>query len=95
MGLIAFRDTLKLALARFRAHTAHMGITQWFDFEASRPGGAVACPERRSVHRSRQASFGGIRPRHTSSPKDPMYFADFRARLIEPHAPARQRKAVA
>ena len=37
----------------------------------------------------------GIQPHHTSPPKDPMYFADFCARMIERYAPAQQRKAVA
>jgi beta-xylosidase len=38
----------------------------------------------------------GIAPHHTSPPKDPMYFADFCARMIEryaPAAPARQTAA--
>jgi beta-xylosidase len=36
----------------------------------------------------------GITPHHTSPPKDPMYFADFCARMIERYAPAqRSRKA--
>jgi beta-xylosidase len=37
----------------------------------------------------------GLQPHHTSPPKDPMYFADFCARMIERYAPAQQRKAVA
>jgi beta-xylosidase len=37
----------------------------------------------------------GIAPHHTSPPKDPMYFADFCARMIERYAPAQQQKAVA
>jgi beta-xylosidase len=37
----------------------------------------------------------GIEPHHTSPPKDPMYFADFCARMIERYAPARARQAVA
>ena len=31
----------------------------------------------------------GIEPHHTSPPKDPMYFADFCARMVERYAPAR------
>ena len=42
MGLPSSANTPKLALGRFQAHTPPMGITQWFDFEAPRPGGAVA-----------------------------------------------------
>jgi hypothetical protein len=37
----------------------------------------------------------GIAPHHTSPPKDPMYFADFCARMIERYAPRQQQKAVA
>jgi len=37
----------------------------------------------------------GIEPHHTSPPKDPMYFADFCARMIERYAPAQATKAVA
>jgi hypothetical protein len=37
----------------------------------------------------------GVAPRHTSPPKDPMDFADFRARMTERTAPAQQQKAVA
>ena len=81
-------DTLKLALARVRAQTAHMGITQWFDLEASRPGGAVAsCLAPRS---------GGTAPHHTSSSKDPMHLADKSAPLsARLHAPVHQRSAAA
>jgi beta-xylosidase len=31
----------------------------------------------------------GIEPHHTSPPKDPLYFADFCARMVERYAPAR------
>jgi beta-xylosidase len=37
----------------------------------------------------------GIAPHHTSPPVDPMYFADFCARMIERYAPAERRAAVA
>jgi len=37
----------------------------------------------------------GLAPHHTSPPKDPMYFADFCARMIERYAPRQQHKAVA
>ncbi|HEV2080246.1 MAG TPA: beta-xylosidase [Allosphingosinicella sp.] len=37
----------------------------------------------------------GIEPHHTSPPRDPMYFADFCARMIERYAPAQARQAVA
>jgi beta-xylosidase len=37
----------------------------------------------------------GLAPHHTSPPKDPMYFADFCARMIERYAPRQQQKAVA
>jgi hypothetical protein len=37
----------------------------------------------------------GIQPDHTSPPKDPMYFADFCARMIERCAPGRVQAAVA
>jgi hypothetical protein len=36
-----------------------------------------------------------VAPHHTSPPKDPMYFADFCARMIERYAPRQQQKAVA
>jgi hypothetical protein len=35
------------------------------------------------------------RPTTPAPPKDPMYFADFCARMIERHAPRHQQKAVA
>jgi beta-xylosidase len=37
----------------------------------------------------------GIQPHHTSPPKDPMYFADFCARMIERYAPRPAQAAVA
>jgi beta-xylosidase len=37
----------------------------------------------------------GIAPHHTSPPRDPMFFADFCARMIERYAPAVPRAAVA
>ena len=37
----------------------------------------------------------GLAPHHTSPAKDPMYFADFCARMIERYAPARRQSAVA
>ena len=35
----------------------------------------------------------GVAPHHTSCPQDPLYFADFCARMIERYAPAQSRKA--
>ncbi len=35
----------------------------------------------------------GVAPHHTSCPQDPLYFADFCARMIERYAPAQTRKA--
>jgi beta-xylosidase len=37
----------------------------------------------------------GIQPHHTSPPRDPMYFADFCARMIERYAPAQPAQAAA
>ncbi len=37
----------------------------------------------------------GIEPHHTSPPKDPMFFADFCARMIDRYAPAQRQAAVA
>ncbi len=37
----------------------------------------------------------GLAPHYTSPPKDPMYFADFCARMIERYAPAQRKAAVA
>ncbi|MDP8914148.1 MAG: beta-xylosidase [Pseudomonadota bacterium] len=37
----------------------------------------------------------GLAPHHTSPAKDPMYFADFCARMIERYAPAQRQAAVA
>jgi beta-xylosidase len=37
----------------------------------------------------------GLEPHHTSPPKDPMYFADFCARMVERYAPARALQEVA
>jgi beta-xylosidase len=37
----------------------------------------------------------GIAPHHTSPPKDPMYFADFCARMIERYAPAQPSRQAA
>ena len=37
----------------------------------------------------------GIAPHHTRPPKDPMYFAHFRARVTERHSPAQRQKAAA
>ena len=37
----------------------------------------------------------GLAPHHTSPPKDPMYFADFCARMIERYAPAQPTRQAA
>jgi len=37
----------------------------------------------------------GLQPHHTSPPQDPMYFADFCARMIERYAPARSMQEAA
>jgi beta-xylosidase len=37
----------------------------------------------------------GLEPHHTSPPKDPLYFADFCARMIERYAPARSMQEAA
>ena len=91
MGLIGAAGTLKLALGRFRAQTPRMGITQWFDFEASRPGGAIDAVDAPCF----APRSGANALHHTSSPKDPMHLADFSARLSARPAPVQQRKAFA
>ena len=78
-----------------------MGIIQRFRFENPRLEDAAA--RRPQAHEKFETTAAfcftleseGMSPHHTSLPKDPMYFADFRARMTERYAPAQQRKAVA
>jgi hypothetical protein len=59
-----------------------MGIIERLHSEDSRPSDAAAA--------ARSARPEAVAARHhTSLSKDPMYFADLRARLIERYAPAR------
>jgi hypothetical protein len=49
MGLIDRDGTPALALDRFQAHTARMGIMQWFHLQDPRLGDAVAPPNARDA----------------------------------------------
>ena len=63
---------------------------------AARSGRAIEAPEfETTATLCFTPESGGLAPHHTSPPKDPMYLADLRARMIERHATAHHRKAVA
>ena len=79
-----------------------MCIMQRFHFEDPRLDEAVARMKRLGAEEfETTATFcftpksEGTAPHHTSPPKDPMYFADFRARMTERQTPAQWQKAVA
>jgi len=95
-GLNSAEDTPKLALEPFAGHTAPMGIMQRFHVEDPRLDDSVRGARPSRAFRLTPESEG-VAPRHSSPPKDPMDFADFRARMIERYAPSQptRRAAVA
>jgi hypothetical protein len=87
MDLIAVEETPKLALGHFARHTPDMTIMQWFHFDDPMMDSAVDRPRLAGVVHPRAGACAsadeGLQPHPISSPKDPMDFANFRARPID------------
>ena len=89
---VAWRKTLGVADLRTRP--------RWTDsYRPGRNPGSIARWTRSRILRPSSPSASRPNPRalphHTSPPKDPMYFADSCARMIERYTPAQPCKAVA
>jgi hypothetical protein len=89
--------TPKLALDRFARHAPRIGIMQWFHFQEDwldRKREAIA-DSGTTVAFCFTPNQEGTAPHHASPPRDPLYFADFFARMIESYAPAQAKAKVA